>query len=45
LFPSNFTAAVPAIKKMPDMSYEETALARLKKLIDEEIEALDQRRL
>jgi hypothetical protein len=45
LFPSNFTAAVPAIKKMPDMSYEETALARLKKLIDEEIEALDPRRL
>lgn len=38
LFPVNFTAAVPAIKKMPDMSYKETALSRLKKLIDEEIE-------
>ncbi|WP_439925454.1 hypothetical protein [Nitrobacter sp. JJSN] len=39
LFPTNFTAAVPAIKKMPDMSYEETALFQLKKLVDHEIEA------
>ena len=39
LFPKNFTAAVPAIKKMPNMSYEETALYQLKKLVDHEIEA------
>lgn len=38
LFPENFTAAVPAIKKLPDLSYEETALYLLKKVIDEEIE-------
>jgi hypothetical protein len=30
---------VPAIKKMPNMSYEETALYQLKKLVDQEIEA------
>lgn len=39
VFPTNFTGAVPAIKKMPDMSYEETALFQLKKLVDHEIEA------
>lgn len=39
LFPTNFSAAVPAIKKMPDMSYEETALFQLKKLVDHEVEA------
>jgi len=38
LFPENFTAAVPAIKKLPDSSYEETALYLLKKVVDEEIE-------
>ena len=38
LFPKNFTAAVPAIKKMPNMSYEETALYQLKKLVDHELE-------
>ena len=38
LFPENFTAAVPAIKKLPDLSYEETALYLLKKVVDEEIE-------
>ena len=38
LFPTNFTGAVPAIKKMPDMSYKETALHQLKKLVDQEIE-------
>ena len=43
LFPTNFTAAVPAIKKMPEMSYEETALYQLKKLVDEEIEAIRSR--
>jgi hypothetical protein len=43
LFPENFTAAVPAIKKMPDLSYEETALYLLKKLVDEEIEAIRSR--
>jgi hypothetical protein len=39
LFPENFTAAVPAIKKLPDLSYEETALYQLKKLVDDEVEA------
>jgi hypothetical protein len=39
LFPTNFMGAVPAIKKMPDMSYKETALFQLKKLIDQEIES------
>ena len=38
LFPENFTAAVPAIKKLPDLSYEDTALYLLKKVVDEEIE-------
>ncbi|MEH6950262.1 hypothetical protein V4R08_02760 [Nitrobacter sp. NHB1] len=38
LFPTNFVAAVPAIKKLLDLSYEETALNQLKKLVDEEIE-------
>jgi hypothetical protein len=38
LFPENFTAAVPAIKKLPYLSYEETALYLLKKVVDEEIE-------
>lgn len=43
LFPTNFTAAAPAIKKMPDMSYEQTALYHLKKTVDDEIEALNLR--
>ena len=43
LFPTNFTAAVPAIKKFPDASYKETALHQLKKLIDEEIEVVKPR--
>jgi hypothetical protein len=43
LFPTNFTAAVPAIKKFPDTSYKETALHQLKKLIDEEIEVIRSR--
>lgn len=38
LFPENFTAAVPAIKRLADLSYEETALYLLKKVVDEEIE-------
>jgi hypothetical protein len=38
LFPLNFTGAVPAIKKIPDMSYKETALDQLKKLVVHEIE-------
>ncbi|GAB1716211.1 MAG: hypothetical protein NTAFB05_12530 [Nitrobacter sp.] len=40
LFPTNFTAAVPAIKKCPDTSYKETALYQLKKVVDEEVEAV-----
>lgn len=43
LFPTNFTATMPAIKKLPDMSYEETALSLLKKLIDDEIEGIRSR--
>ncbi|WP_041358079.1 hypothetical protein [Nitrobacter hamburgensis] len=43
LFPTNFTAAMPAIKKMPNMSYEETALYQLKKLVDDEIESVRSR--
>ena len=40
LFPTNFTAAVPAIKKIPNTTYKETALSQLKKLVDDEIEAI-----
>ena len=32
LLPINFTAAMPPIKKMPNMSYEETAQIKLKNL-------------
>lgn len=39
LFPTNYTGAAPAIKKMPNMSYKETARYQLKKLVDDEIEA------